>query len=760
MRFHRRPASCRHLTRPVLVQPLEPRRLLAAGGALDTTFSGGGIARANPPGEAFVAADLCLQSDGKTVVVGNSSVGLVLRYNVDGSLDTGFGLGGFARLPMMEEARGVAMQGNSIIVVGDVNGGVDITHPAIARLNPNGTLDPFFAPNGVRVVDVAGTNSHANDVVVQLDSRIVVAASSRIGAGTASDGDDDFIAIRLVPNGSIDTPFGGGDGITEIDFTGARDEALSVALDYTVPTTDPKYGSIFLAGFRYAADDTGSRFAVAKLTPAGLLDNSFDGNGQLTTAFPSRPYSAAYGALVQPGSKLVVTGFANADPSFFGDRRNFITTRYLANGAIDTTFGPGGTGFVETDLGGRDSATGIVPTLDGGLLVGGSRSGRIAMVAYTRDGVIDPRFSSDDGIEVYQQAPVGGNDSIQTPNVKVAATGSTINPVRRILATGGSSGQTIRVVDVAATVTITAVDAEASETNSNTASFRVSRGIAGPNALRVRLAVSGTAIAPDDDRFTHNEDYNATDIVFGDGVSTPNYIDIPAGLASVFITITAVDDAIVEGDESATFSIASKGAYDIGSPSSTSIIIRDNETQGAPFTVSSAFLYETLPLQATFTFSQNVGASLGIDDFVLSAGLPTPTLSYNKTLNTAALSWSAPLPDGTYSVRANASGITNSVGTHLNADRLNLFGFLNGDANRDGTVDFGDLVILAQNYGTTGRTFSQGNFDYSADGSVDFPDLVIIAQRYGVSLSTLAPVSRLGGVKPFAGKRPSDGLLD
>ena len=62
-----------------------------------------------------------------------------------------------------------------------------------------------------------------------------------------------------------------------------------------------------------------------------------------------------------------------------------------------------------------------------------------------------------------------------------------------------------------------------------------------------------------------------------------------------------------------------------------------------------------------------------------------------------------------------------------------------GDANRDGVVDFNDLVKLAQNYNTTGKTWGDG--DFTGDGNVDFNDLVVLAQRYNTSLpATPAPV--------------------
>ena len=53
-----------------------------------------------------------------------------------------------------------------------------------------------------------------------------------------------------------------------------------------------------------------------------------------------------------------------------------------------------------------------------------------------------------------------------------------------------------------------------------------------------------------------------------------------------------------------------------------------------------------------------------------------------------------------------------------------------GDANGDGTVDVGDLGILAANYGlTSGATWAKG--DFNNDGKVDVGDLGILAANYG-----------------------------
>ena len=55
-----------------------------------------------------------------------------------------------------------------------------------------------------------------------------------------------------------------------------------------------------------------------------------------------------------------------------------------------------------------------------------------------------------------------------------------------------------------------------------------------------------------------------------------------------------------------------------------------------------------------------------------------------------------------------------------------------GDANLDGTVNFADLLTLAQNYGQPNENWQHG--DFNDDGTVNFSDLLILAQHYGQSL--------------------------
>jgi hypothetical protein len=115
-------------------------------------------------------------------------------------------------------------------------------------------------------------------------------------------------------------------------------------------------------------------------------------------------------------------------------------------------------------------------------------------------------------------------------------------------------------------------------------------------------------------------------------------------------------------------------------------------------------------------------------------------MTYDRATHSARFTFpgypSGILPDGNYRGMLLAGSTDDLFGNALSADAPFDFFVLAADANRDRKIDFGDLVTLAQNYGTAGKTFSQGNFNYDPAGNIDFQDLVLLAQRYG---TTLAP---------------------
>src|SRR5205807_3808621 len=59
-----------------------------------------------------------------------------------------------------------------------------------------------------------------------------------------------------------------------------------------------------------------------------------------------------------------------------------------------------------------------------------------------------------------------------------------------------------------------------------------------------------------------------------------------------------------------------------------------------------------------------------------------------------------------------------------------------GDLNTDGSVNFTDLLALAQHYNNTGVDWSKGDLNY--DGTVNFSDLLALAQHYNNTAGSAA----------------------
>jgi uncharacterized delta-60 repeat protein len=206
----------------------------AAPGDLDPTFSDDGKQTTDfGPGfdSAFGAA---LQADGKIVLVGDAQAGpervfAVARYNPDGSLDPTFSDDGKQTTDFVgfgDRATGVAVQADGKLVVGGTGAG----GTALARYVPDGSLDPSFGVGGkVTAGHCAPPQPPCDEfaahggVALQADGKIVAAGTASVPGREA-----DFGVARFNSDGSLDTAFAS-DGVQTTDF-GGRDEATGVAL--------------------------------------------------------------------------------------------------------------------------------------------------------------------------------------------------------------------------------------------------------------------------------------------------------------------------------------------------------------------------------------------------------------------------------------------------------------------------------------------------------------------------------------------------
>ena len=190
---------------------------LAPGGSADTSFAGTG--HYESADNFFGVYSLSLQGDGKVLVGGNG----IVRFNADGTPDTTFGGG---------------------------DGLADLPNP------PDLPPDPRFHP------------ALAQGLFVMPDGRILAAATATTGGSAGG-----FDVARLLPDGSPDPTFGGGDGLAAVPMPNGPDGAATqVALD--------PQGRILVGGFGSDSSTLlGPRIAALRLLPDGSADLSFGVDG-------------------------------------------------------------------------------------------------------------------------------------------------------------------------------------------------------------------------------------------------------------------------------------------------------------------------------------------------------------------------------------------------------------------------------------------------------------------------------------------------
>ncbi|MDQ0312841.1 putative delta-60 repeat protein/putative repeat protein (TIGR01451 family) [Kitasatospora herbaricolor] len=331
-------------------------------GSLDAGFGTGGRVTTDFDGGGDAANGVAVQADGRIVAVGvsESSAGgnffSVVRYNADGSLDTGFGTGGKVITDFgsggINEAFAVAVQADNKVVAAGLNGG-DF---ALARYNTDGSPDAGFGTGGTVLTDFAGGAGAVHGVAVQADGRIVAAGYTGNNVGNY-----DFALARYTGTGGLDGGFGTGGRVTT--SFGAFESANGVAVQAD--------GRIVAAGV------SGNDFALARYTSAGAPDTGFGTGGRVTTDFGGSENAQA--VAVQGDGRIVAAGSGAT-----GGSSNFVLARYNTVGGLDTGFGTGGR--VLTDFGGFDQAHGVAVQADGRIVAAGLTDNDFALARYEGGG--------------------------------------------------------------------------------------------------------------------------------------------------------------------------------------------------------------------------------------------------------------------------------------------------------------------------------------------------------------------------------------
>ncbi|WP_405834582.1 calcium-binding protein [Streptomyces sp. NBC_00105] len=319
-------------------------------------------------------------------------------FDGDGRVVTDFG--GY------DESRDMVLQADGKIVTVGLNtapegGAADF---ALARYNPDGSLDTGFDGDGLVLSDLRGGGEDvANGVAVQPDGKIVV-----VGRSTEPDGGGGmFTVVRYHSDGSLDTGFGGGDGIVLTDFgTGGAQEAFTVTVRAD--------GAILAAG------TSGAELALARYHADGSPDAGFDGDGRVTTAFAGGA-ATAFDVTSQPDGRIVAAG--RAGYNYPANASDFALARYHPDGSLDTGFD--GDGRVTTAFAEADVAGGVKVQPDGKIIAAGSSAFDFALARYHPDGTLDGGFDGDGKVTTDFGTGTldGSSDLALQPDGKIVAAG-------------------------------------------------------------------------------------------------------------------------------------------------------------------------------------------------------------------------------------------------------------------------------------------------------------------------------------------------
>ena len=199
-----------------------------------------GVSSFTNTGSNSIAYAVAIDNSNKIVVAGTTNNGrytsvLVIRYNDDGSLDTTFnpnglvsGMAGIVIITISnfdDEARGLAIDNNNNLVLAGFSNVGRSSNFLIIRLIPDGSIDNSFIPSmnetgtpGLIQIALNSSNSgssviasnpnsnlvnnnRGSDVVIDNNNNIVISGTTNNGNVT------EFVVIRLLPSGGLDTTF-------------------------------------------------------------------------------------------------------------------------------------------------------------------------------------------------------------------------------------------------------------------------------------------------------------------------------------------------------------------------------------------------------------------------------------------------------------------------------------------------------------------------------------------------------------------------
>jgi uncharacterized delta-60 repeat protein len=356
----------------------------AADGSLDPAFGNGGEVITDFTSSTDWLSRIAVQPDGKIVAVGDthpSHKAALARYNPDGTLDTTFGNGGkvVTGATVRESANGLLILPDGKIII---SGSIDLpnshdTSFALLRFNSNGSVDPTFGNGGIATTNINIDDDYAYAIALQSDGKIVAAGRRGIQFYPTEQRKGNVALARYNPDGSLDTTFGNAGTVVNDFGQGLESYALQLLIQPD--------GKLVIAG------ESAYRFLVARYNSDGTLDAGF-GNGGYALGNFSDNWDHGRDAVLQPDGKIIVVGSAAAN--YYAPYDSFAIARFNSDGSLDQSFGNGGKVLMvdEGDL------NAVALQNDGKLIVLGaenSTNSPFVLLRFRADGSLDTTFGND-----------------------------------------------------------------------------------------------------------------------------------------------------------------------------------------------------------------------------------------------------------------------------------------------------------------------------------------------------------------------------
>ena len=504
----------------------------------------GGIARTNlngsldpslDPGTGAVAMGIvhvvARQNDGRILLAGlfngynNASRNGIVRANNDGSLDSSFNPGtGFGQTGNVGV---IAIQPDGKVLLGggfsNYNG---VSRANLARVNSDGILDTSFD---------SGANAPVQSLAIQPDGKILIGGFFTTYFGVSRNG-----IARLNSDGTLDLSFNPGSGLPN-----ALVNAIAIQSD----------GRILIAG-SFSSYNGINRQSLVRVNNDGSLDAAFN---------PATISQPLYAIAIQSDGKILLGGFQTIIYSN-GVGRNSIA-RLNIDGSLDTSFDPG-SGTFDPVAEEAPEVFALAVQSDGRIVIGGLFT---LYNGVTRNGIA--RINSDGSLDTSFD-PGTGASWVQTlalqPDGKILLGGpfrdyNRVNRrgIARLIGSTPTTPPTIQFSAPAYSISEVGGHVDATVTRSGgdlSSSAKINYATSDTSGASACSGMTGAASARCDYLITLGQ------------------LHFAASETSKTISIPIIDDSYLEGSETFTVTLTNPSGATLGTTSTTTITITDNDS--------------------------------------------------------------------------------------------------------------------------------------------------------------------------------------